>query len=172
MRLFEKWNYEVFGNLFVRKKKILARLNGAQKAIATRPSAFLLSLEKELSSEYTAILNQEKEFWALKAHLNWQLQGDRNTTFFHANTIIRRKANRIDRLKNRLGDWLDSEQHVINHIQDGFQELYKSQDRKRHTSELHSIWLTPFSFSQKGSQKLHNSTSQKASSISYTIYGA
>ena len=41
--------------------------------------------------------------------------------------IIRRKANKIDRLKNRLGDWLNSEQHVINHIQDGFQEPYKSQ---------------------------------------------
>ena len=121
------WNREVFGNIFSRKKKILARLNGAQNAIATRPSAFLLSLEKELSSEYTEILNQEEEFWALKAHLNWQLQGDRNTTFFQAKMIIRRKANRIDRLKNRLRDWLDSEQQVINHIQDGFQELYKSQ---------------------------------------------
>ena len=56
-----------------RKRKILAQLNGAQKAMATKPFAFLLSLEKELFSEYTEILNQEEEFWALKAHLNWQL---------------------------------------------------------------------------------------------------
>ena len=56
------WNKEVFGNLFVRKKKISARLNGVQKAIATRPSTFLLSLDWELSQEYTEILNQEEDF--------------------------------------------------------------------------------------------------------------
>ena len=34
---------------------------------------------------------------------NWQLQGDRNTTFYHVKIINKRKANRIDRLKNRVG---------------------------------------------------------------------
>ena len=29
-----KWNYEVFGNLFARKKRVLARLNGVQKELA------------------------------------------------------------------------------------------------------------------------------------------
>ena len=30
----KEWNYEVFGNLFARKKRVLARLNGVQKALA------------------------------------------------------------------------------------------------------------------------------------------
>ena len=120
------WNKEVFGNLFDRKKKILARLNGVQKAIATRPSTFLLSLDRELSQEYTEILNHEEDFWALKSHLDWQIHGDRNTAFFHVKTITRRRYNRIDHMKNPLSDWLTNEQQVIEHILKGFQELYKS----------------------------------------------
>ena len=67
------WNKEVFGNLFTRKKKILARLIGVQKAIAIKPSPFLLSLDQELSLAYSEILNQEEDFWALKSRLDWQI---------------------------------------------------------------------------------------------------
>ena len=50
------WNYNVFGNLFAKKKRVLARINGAQKALACRPSDFLLTLEKQLIEEYFLIL--------------------------------------------------------------------------------------------------------------------
>ena len=98
------WNKEVFGNLFAKKRKILARIGGLQKALAFRPSAFLISLEKELSLEYTTILNQEEEFWALKSKIDWQILGDRNTAFYHIKTITRRKHNKIRHLKDNLGN--------------------------------------------------------------------
>ena len=41
----KKWNCEVFGNLFARKRRILARLHGVQKALANNPNDFLLELE-------------------------------------------------------------------------------------------------------------------------------
>ena len=37
------WNKEVFGNIFVRKKQIMARLLGAQRAPAINPNTFLIS---------------------------------------------------------------------------------------------------------------------------------
>ena len=40
----KKWNSEVFGNLFARKRKVLASLGGVQKAIACHPSEGLLRL--------------------------------------------------------------------------------------------------------------------------------
>ena len=43
-RKARKWNYEVFGNLFVRKKRVLARLNGTQKALADNPTESLMRL--------------------------------------------------------------------------------------------------------------------------------
>ena len=54
------------GNLFLRKRRVLASLCGAQKAIANYPSDFLFKLEKQLTKKYSTIKLQEEEYWALK----------------------------------------------------------------------------------------------------------
>jgi len=77
----KQWNRSVFGNLFARKKKVLARLNGAQKALSNGPNNFLIQLERSLIEEYNSIMQQE-EYWALKSRLNWVAYGDCNTSFF------------------------------------------------------------------------------------------
>lgn len=118
------WNKEVFGNLFAKKRKILARIDGLQKALAVRPSTFLISLEKELSLEYTTILNQEEEFWALKSRIDWQILGDRNTAFCHIKTITHRKHNKIICLKDNLGNWVDFQDQVMDIILNGFKKIY------------------------------------------------
>ena len=77
-----RWNRMHFGNVFNRKKNIMARLNGTQRALATRPSSFLINLENELLKDLEVVLNQEEEIWALKSRVIWLVQGDRNTNFF------------------------------------------------------------------------------------------
>ena len=67
---------EVFGNLFAKKRRVLARLNGVQKALADNPCDFLMDLENQLVSKYSLILMQEEEFWALKSRLNTATFGD------------------------------------------------------------------------------------------------
>ena len=52
----QRWNREVFGNVFVRKKKILARLLGAQRALAVCPNSFLINLQEQLTEEYNSII--------------------------------------------------------------------------------------------------------------------
>lgn len=61
----KKWNVDVFGNVFMRKKRVLTRITGAQKTLANNPNEFLMQLEKKLIEEYATILLQEEEFWAL-----------------------------------------------------------------------------------------------------------
>ena len=56
------WNKETFGNIFHRKRRVEARLAGIQKALASRPSAHLLALEKELREKYWVIIQQEEDF--------------------------------------------------------------------------------------------------------------
>nr|XP_023873993.1 uncharacterized protein LOC111986559 [Quercus suber] len=65
-----EWNRNHFGNIFVKKKNIMARLNGIQQAVASKPSNFLLNVEKELVKECDTILSQEEELWALKSRVN------------------------------------------------------------------------------------------------------
>ena len=71
----------------------LARLNGIQQALANRPSTFLINLENELLKELEVVLNQEEEIWVLKSRVNWLVQGDRSTNFYHVSTLVRRKQN-------------------------------------------------------------------------------
>ena len=57
----QRWNREVFGNVFVRKRKILARLLGTQKALAICPNRFLINLQEQLTEEYKSIIQLEEE---------------------------------------------------------------------------------------------------------------
>ena len=82
----------------------MAYLNGIQKAIAIRPSLNLLELEKHLHRELETILDQKRDIWALKSRVNWLIMGDRNTSFYHISTLVRRSRNRILSIKNSVGE--------------------------------------------------------------------
>ena len=126
-RKARKWNFEIFGNLFGRKKRVLARLQGTQKALAENPSESLMRLENQLIEEYSSILLQEEEFWALKSRINVVAFGDRNTSYFHVNTIVRRHRNKIRCLKDSIGEWIVEEEEVQEHILNGFKKLYSTE---------------------------------------------
>lgn len=67
-------NITHFGNIFARKKNIMARLNGIQRSNSIKHSTFLLNLENELLTELDSVLAQEEELWALKSPVNWMIQ--------------------------------------------------------------------------------------------------
>ena len=104
----------------MKKKRTMARLHGIQKAMALRPSAQLVELEKILHQKLDSILNQERDIWALKSQVNWLVDGERNTAFFHVTTLVRRKGNRIDAIKNTVGEWVFKEEGIMNVIRNGF----------------------------------------------------
>ena len=57
------WNKDHLGNIFGKKKRVMARLNNIQKAIAIHPSHSLLELEKVLHKDLNTLLDQEEELW-------------------------------------------------------------------------------------------------------------
>ena len=75
--------------------------------------------------EYSEIMLQEEEFWALKPCLNQAAFRDRNTAFFHVSTLVRRHRNRIKSIKNSLGEWVTEEEEVKNIILQGFIEPFQ-----------------------------------------------
>ena len=48
------------------------------------------------------------------------IQGDRNTSFYHMSTMVRRSKNQISTIKNSVGEWLYDERDVMEHIKGGF----------------------------------------------------
>ena len=120
------WNKTVFGNLFARKRRLLARINGTQKALSNGPNQFLVQLEQDLIKEYADIRLQKEEYWALKSRINWAAYGDCNTSFFHVSTLVRRHRNRIKSVKNSLGEWVTGEEEVKNVILMGYIDLFQT----------------------------------------------
>ncbi|CAL9020979.1 unnamed protein product [Prunus brigantina] len=53
------------------------------------------------------LFGSRSSFLASKSRLKWLQEGDRNTKFFHLTTIIRRRRNRIERLKDDKGVWVE-----------------------------------------------------------------
>ncbi|KAI9101609.1 hypothetical protein K1719_023853 [Acacia pycnantha] len=91
----------------------------------------VLSLEK--LNEAEILTRQIEEAWASEESYWWQISritwlncGDRNTKFFHNSVIQRRQRNKVLRLKNDNGIWLE-ESSAINKAFSGFyQNLFCS----------------------------------------------
>ena len=103
----------------MRKKKIMARLLGAQRALATNPNTFLINLQDQLTNEYNEILQLEEELWVMKSRVNWTIFGERNTSFFHMTTLARRSRNIISSIMNDEGVWV----HDVEQVQEVFTKV-------------------------------------------------
>ncbi|MCH80273.1 RNA-directed DNA polymerase (Reverse transcriptase) [Trifolium medium] len=118
------FNREVFGNIFARKKEVEARLRGIQRALENIDSANLMRLQKELLVSYEDILFQEETLWFQKSRENWIKLGSRNTSFFHAQSIIRRKRNKIHGIRLSSGDWCTDPETMRSEALNFFKELF------------------------------------------------
>ncbi|OMO53258.1 reverse transcriptase [Corchorus capsularis] len=152
------WNRETFGNVFIKNKKLLARIQGIQKALCDHHNSFFVDLEKELIKDYNVVLKDEEEFWKMKSRVDWILDGDRNTSFFHLSIIIRRKRNRDFRLKDSVGNWINQDQALASHIINHFQILFS-------TSLVTSDWdcILPANITNELRLDTHDSLCQKPS---------
>ncbi|XVE91909.1 hypothetical protein REPUB_Repub01dG0051900 [Reevesia pubescens] len=61
---------DVFGNVFKRKRWMLARLKGAQRKLEIRPNSFLYQLEENLIAKYNEVLLLEI-IWYQKSQSKW-----------------------------------------------------------------------------------------------------
>jgi hypothetical protein len=54
----------------------------------------------------------------------WLKDGDKNSKFFHLSTVIRRKRNSIDAIKNDAGEWLTNKKDIRELVVDKFSQLF------------------------------------------------
>lgn len=72
-------------------KLIQEQLARVKKEMTSWKPNTIRQLEKDLAKE----IKREEVYWAQEARQNWLQLGDRNTSFFHAKTIQRRKRNTL-----------------------------------------------------------------------------
>lgn len=85
--------------------------------------------------------HQEELYWSQRARVKWLEDGDKNTKKFHATTIQRRGKNRIQRLQNTRGDWVEGKNAIFGAILDHYDEVYHSDNPSDFNDCLNNIPL-------------------------------
>lgn len=72
----------------------------------------------------TILWDRDEMYWKQRSRVNWLHLGDQNTRFFHQTTLQRRQYNKILRLQDDSGNWLETELDISNNVLNYFQHLY------------------------------------------------
>lgn len=144
------WNQRVFGNIFVRKKKLIRGLEEVDHKLLANPSHGLEEEQNNLWREYEKVLAQEELLWYQKSRSRWLHFGDRNTRFFHGVTAVRRKKNTYEILQDENGSWVGDPRRIENIVTKYYKELFSDDGMREQTcitgvfpklsnEELHAI---------------------------------
>ena len=125
-----EWNKTTFGNIFRRKRHLLARLNGLQRLLAISKAQHYINLDSKLRNELDNVLKQEEMYWFQKSREDWIRSGDLNTKFCHASAMVRRGRNQIDALKDWDGTWISNPAILKELVNVYFKKLYTIETTK------------------------------------------
>ncbi|KAJ8432135.1 hypothetical protein Cgig2_014296 [Carnegiea gigantea] len=112
-----KWNKEVFGNLFRKRRTLRARIHNIQNYQNREGNDHLLKLERRLKDELKEVLDQLEVSWMQKSRAEEIPDGDWNTRYFHTSTIIWMHLNHIDALQNPRGNWVTDTNSIRQTVQ-------------------------------------------------------
>lgn len=124
----KQWNRDVFRDVQKKKDTLMREIKAVQDELELNQSDSMLRKEEELLKEFEEILEQEEILWFQKSREKWIALGDRNTTYFHTSTIIRRRHNRIEMLRNNEENWVSDSQELEKLAVEYYQRLYSLQD--------------------------------------------
>lgn len=105
------WGSKTDLNFRVNKRELEQKLTGREEYYKAR-------------RDLGRLLVQEEIFWKQRAKIFWLRDGDLNTKFFHRTASSRKKRNKILKLKNGEGIWVDNQQDLCTLVYSYFQQLF------------------------------------------------
>lgn len=127
------FNKEVFGDIRKKKATRERRIKRIQNSLERIESARFIYLEQELQQEYDKILFQGELHWYQKSREKWVKLGDINTKFFHAQTMVRRKRNKIHALHLPNGIWCTDDNLLQEEALNFFKNLFYSPSQQNNS---------------------------------------
>lgn len=78
------------------------------------------------SKDLHKLLFRQNQYWSQRAKAHWLREGDSNTRFFHQMASARKRNNKISRLKDLNGEWIQEDNERSDFIRSYFMDLLKS----------------------------------------------
>lgn len=108
-----KWNKNKIGKV----EGVIRSTKADLESIRSRtPSENSIIKEFDLSTKLDEYLAKEEDIWRKNSKKLWLKEGDKNTKIFHSITTNRRRRNRIVRIKNNVGIWLNNKEDIGSEI--------------------------------------------------------
>ncbi|KAI9071798.1 hypothetical protein K1719_046244 [Acacia pycnantha] len=117
------WSRIVFPNF---RKSIEILRQKLNQCMLTYPTPHVLSAIEDLTSQIEDAWAKEESYWWQRSRISWLNCGDKNTKFFHTSVIQRRQRNKILRLKNDSGVWLEDKEEINKAFSTFYQQLFNS----------------------------------------------
>ncbi|KAI9119593.1 hypothetical protein K1719_009469 [Acacia pycnantha] len=84
----------------------------------------LEACKEKLLRQLEEAWSQEEMYWWQKSRISWLECVDQNTKFFHSSVIQRRQRNKILRLKDERGIWLEEMEEINNAFNAFYQNFF------------------------------------------------
>ncbi|XP_038970577.1 uncharacterized protein LOC120104120 [Phoenix dactylifera] len=120
-RRLRRWNREEVGNIFrgiEDTEEAITRLQTQEVQSGGLSEEEMGELRSHLAL-HDSLLRQQEILWRQKSRVQWIVEGDRNTRFFHQATLIRRHQNRIRVIRGEDGQ-LSEDPDMIPRILESF----------------------------------------------------
>ncbi|KAI9116754.1 hypothetical protein K1719_012120 [Acacia pycnantha] len=122
-RWLRRWSSRAFPNFSKEIDQLRQKLNICHVGRIT--DGKLEEIER-LVGQLEELWSKEESYWWQRSRISWLKCGDKNTKFFHNSVIQRRQRNKILRLKDENGTWLEERATINKAFSTFYKQLFSS----------------------------------------------
>ena len=79
---------------------------------------------REIKEQIGQVWKSEEAYWFQRSRVKWLNLGDKNTKFFHQVTRQMSQVNKLVRIKNGNGEWVEDGEMIYRRFGDYYNELF------------------------------------------------
>ncbi|KAL0804395.1 hypothetical protein Bca101_096885 [Brassica carinata] len=121
--IIRSFNKENFSNLEKRVDEAFSDLTNCQSASLSSPCPVTAESEKIARLKWLTLARAEDKFLKQRSRIQWNVEGDANTPFYHRVIKARQNQNHIHLLTDEHGNIIDSLEGIKQHAIDYYQSL-------------------------------------------------
>jgi hypothetical protein len=120
----EQWSKECFGSVSRQIQKLERRLRFLHNSDV---SESIIAEEKEIECQLCELFEREEIMARQHSRVEWLREGDRNTAFFHAKAMARKRFNRITTLSHEDGTVCTDQAGIKGMVHEYYKSLFTSE---------------------------------------------
>lgn len=126
------WSKAEFGGREKKVKELINELKSVKHNFEHYMSGGKI---KRLEKQIDNMLLDEEVYWKQRSRVDWLLEGDRNTKFFHAKATARKRKNKIEGVLDQNGNWSIEAEEIERRFCEHFAELFTTTNPSRQQRE-------------------------------------